>query len=1173
MADLSSRIAGALGTNRTIPGQNAPVKQFVRNRSIPPRFPDLPEEHVQRQFISNKSVPQRQQKAVHFESGEMERGMPEGVSGKITLSRYERDFIEKNISADELEISLGTFSAPLGGNGRYISGVPSNMSFEALLRNLTENDHLFSRTMTRDIVEIVVQGNDSIRRITLMGEDPRRARIEKKVRFAVQDNHKWGYRLSASEETLMAIVPPGMLPTYTRSRLRYTFTPVGNLYKGIKIDMSIVTSTSSDAKKSGDITYEVEIEKVRLDAPISPNELITSFSEALRICLEQYRSTIQDTQLLTIAETKRVIEYHNSLFPSSYPKGPSDITFSGGYWYKPTNLKIDDLLDERVNEYHVTIKYDGFRAFLLSTPDGVFVIAHPREVWKIGPPVPGTFGVLLDGEMFMKAFNAFDVVVDERDTSNGSGGEVDLSRYPLPPGEKIPLKKRKIPIDKKPFVERLAVLEQLVDILSETTTVPVQMKLYIKWDTIYESLEKTFPIYDLGLTQRVKLDGLIFQGPGEYKSDYTKKWKPSEFLTIDFLVDAKERKLKVYDAHFVVTEKLKTGKFVAFADAVGDLLNYDGQVVECKWDYVKGVYVFVRVRIDRNYPNALITAKDVERDIKSPIPRETLLGKTVQVFRRYHNKVKEEMLSQYAREANLLVDWGSGRGGQLKQWDRNKIKNVIAVEPNQANLDEFNARLNKMTLKTKIFIAEDDGRLLGADNTSSLINFVDGDPVDVVSAFFSLTYLSKSKKTFFDMIDSACAILGVGGKLIGAVMDGGLTKKILDDVSGEEGMTKTYACDAYIVTQKTSFSDTFDKVDSETGAKGNFGNAIEITVLDPENSSQGFTPSMVVEQTEWLFPFSQFVKSLKKRGFKLTKQSILDNSLLPKCSSEFSSLFKTFAFERVSFGDENPGLLPPPSGTGDGFIAGVQVPSGPSNILHAILRGCNDEGYLKAMEKGEQETSSYVTIFRATLAEKITFDLFLELDGGQLAGGFQRMILERGVEQNKDLLFERFMETFTKGTERERYLMSLGLSYIDVEKARSPREQFDDLMKKVPRDKLSKPSVALQAAFQHFVNLVRKKTEYLGARTVVQLASKYLNVTIATTKIYTNPLISYEWQCRDIENASKFIVLFTADDVEFVPLGRFSPRPNGKAIVSTVFDWSDDRFFQKIVTRFKQHCK
>ena len=38
------------------------------------------------------------------------------------------------------------------------------------------------------------------------------------------------------------------------------------------------------------------------------------------------------------------------------------------------------------------------------------------------------------------------------------------------------------------------------------------------------------------------------------------------------------------------------------------MLDHDGKIIECCWDFERNQWKFIRVRTDRSYPNALQTA-------------------------------------------------------------------------------------------------------------------------------------------------------------------------------------------------------------------------------------------------------------------------------------------------------------------------------------------------------------------------------------------------------------------------------------------------------------------------------------------------------------------------------------------------------------------------------------
>ena len=68
------------------------------------------------------------------------------------------------------------------------------------------------------------------------------------------------------------------------------------------------------------------------------------------------------------------------------------------------------------------------------------------------------------------------------------------------------------------------------------------------------------------------------------------------------------------------------------------------------WDDVADTFIPVRIREDRDEPNAATVACSVWDDIRNPVVSSTLLGDDMVLMRRLTNKYKQTLLSQYFDE-------------------------------------------------------------------------------------------------------------------------------------------------------------------------------------------------------------------------------------------------------------------------------------------------------------------------------------------------------------------------------------------------------------------------------------------------------------------------------------------------------------------------------------------
>ncbi|XP_057548801.1 uncharacterized protein LOC130827169 [Amaranthus tricolor] len=101
--------------------------------------------------------------------------------------------------------------------------------------------------------------------------------------------------------------------------------------------------------------------------------------------------------------------------------------------------------------------------------------------------------------------------------------------------------------------------------------------------------------------------------------------------SVDFLFEMGEdgrENLYLYDYG---KTRLLENSGISFRDA--DPSSYTGKIVECSFDLDKGVWVFMRVRTDKDTPNAYNTYLQVIQSIKDNITEEVVLNEIEQIIR------------------------------------------------------------------------------------------------------------------------------------------------------------------------------------------------------------------------------------------------------------------------------------------------------------------------------------------------------------------------------------------------------------------------------------------------------------------------------------------------------------------------------------------------------------
>ena len=869
----------------------------------------------------------------------------------------------------EVEVSFGTQKP----SGDFSPGVLSVSQFNRLSRELRKQTNEVATYDDTVKIDESTKGQKKPRMIV----NNRTGDIvfqTKKPGSAPINNKEYGFRIKASLETS---VDP--LPTYTatlirkRKRTSYSFTSSESRFYGLRFDLTQIHETIVDegsrveetiatlpTSEDGEIEideyampksplpvlipkgrttikFEVEIERVE------PSLTEATLDSAIFYALGAMQGAENDEEsryIMTLDDVAGAVKQHNSLFGAEASTLKGDrYTLYSSYWNKPVNIRVDDLIDPRAN-YAVSVKLDGVRRFVLITKDSIYSFGPPDDIVMIGNGIPELAGTLLDTEEYydleglLRVFYAFDVLFYK-------GKDVRQSSLK----------------DRLELVEKAAA--GTAPMLWRGTMKP---KVFHTKGDFYTRVNDAFQEMK---TMKFNTDGLIFQPIRlGYKNNYTRKWKPADMLTIDFLLTAIPGKskgvfyLNVGDrgnVPFTGSQRhpIEQARIVVpngtWRDPSSDIpVSVEGTVMECRWvqDDEGGEFVIVRERSDRDKPNAKRTADDVWNDVMSPIPEEAIRGFDLLAMRRYLNVVKNEMLNDNFKPRQSLMDWGSGRGGQLKWWNQLGLEKVYVVEPDGENLSILEERKKEMKIAVPIQIVRDtNGNLVGAESTSVLSAAVGKTQLAGITSFFSLTFLAKDKARYTGFLNSVDSLIPVGGKFVGMVMEGSRVEEL-----------GTYSNSAFSITLKEGT------------------NEVIVNLNDPD--------SMVKDQTEWLFYGEEMTRALKERGFVLRKSGYVDQgpiyNTLPEPSKVFCRLNWYFVYERVKDSTVRPVVAPPPPPPPPVVAEEEDQYGGCSNFLRALSRPLSQspEDVLLALIHDSKE--AFPTLNNGTLAKKMTYPQYLE---------------------------------------------------------------------------------------------------------------------------------------------------------------------------------------------------
>lgn len=256
------------------------------------------------------------------------------------------------------------------------------------------------------------------------------------------------------------------------------------------------------------------------------------------------------------------------------------------------------------------------------------------------------------------------------------------------------------------------------------------------------------------------------------------KWKPIEKLSIDLGITQATNGIDVYiidpNGNKIPFRGTELNPFDPSSIQESKLLSDlpSGTIGEFKWTSDIKRLELIRIRYDKQLPNSKAIAFDVWDDIHHPITREILEGKTFTFLRRYHNRIKNDLLRKalldVKRSTNtkILFDIGSGKGGDVKKWQG--FTHVYAVEPNEINRAELKRRIELSQVNTpNITIVP-----YGAEDTPNIIGVLGDIKVDIISCMNSLTFFWKTPDMLNGLARTLDAISKPETKIIFLTMDG-----------------------------------------------------------------------------------------------------------------------------------------------------------------------------------------------------------------------------------------------------------------------------------------------------------------------------------------------------------------------------------------------------------------
>lgn len=440
----------------------------------------------------------------------------------------------------------------------------------------------------------------------------------------------------------------------------------------------------------------------------------------------------------------------------------------------------------------------------------------------------------------------------------------------------------------------------------------------------------------------LKTSDAYFQNkPGDVEYSLVRKWKPR--MTIDFLVKRNQHNVltlftQVYISKSRNSNKSRKGKDnivtvagdISLSDLIsqnsGSMANWngnavlddsmEGNVIEFYWGYSERFsdYAFIKYadRYDRSSPNPANVVKAIWNLINNPITLEDLKGETLRRMNRYHNKVKDIMIAELSGEkrTRVLLDLGSGRGGDVRKWD--KMALIYAVEPSMTDLRElisrstgqemfsfpsesiseessnasFYAARRQVHNRSRISFRSLSNNIQiingGAENLNLLKANID-EPVHAVTMFNALTFFYESREKLQSLIDTIKEFLIEGGYFYTIAFDGEL---FMNTLRNRPDLQFQEVDDEHPTLDKIATKNIIIEKAADVSCR-----KIWIRIAG----------GIVRGQYEYLINTREFVDIMADEGFRLLEERYLDEEQLLSAEEYwFSSCFKLMKFKSLS---------------------------------------------------------------------------------------------------------------------------------------------------------------------------------------------------------------------------------------------------------------------------------
>ena len=485
-----------------------------------------------------------------------------------------------------------------------------------------------------------------------------------------------------------------------------------------------------------------------------------------------------------------------------------------GNYQKPRTMTMTSLLElANADKWLVTPKVDGERRFVVGIDERVYSVGLLNDV--------RFEGAISDNE------GIFVLDCEYAHDTNPSGGAPLRAGTRAKEGKSSEVyhvfdaivKNGEYLGQRESLQDRLEIARELLDSMPGDLRAHVSIKKY----HLFDSFDKLCNLYnEFRSSDRYKIDGMIFANKAEGYMQQVPKWKPQN--TVD-LMFTKNKVLMTCDGYTIDNIP------VATADICEGIWEFS-------YNETENVLRPERPRPDKPQANS---KKIVETNIFHAIPESVFSGVGCYLMRKYHNRVKRRMIKNANDRDAVILDVGTGQGGDVDKWKR--VKCVYCIEPTWRSSNEMLRRYGE---SEKVEIINKCLRDLDHDLITNR--------VDVFTVFFCMNQ--------FEDADWAS----------------------LQKLITSKGSRK---CRLLAIAM--------------TAPKTYRGKCFEIKMRDEERYNIDICSTRISDINEKVVNSAKLTKMMDRCGMKLVKQERLDsNDFMTREERMLSSMYESFVYNKVA---------------------------------------------------------------------------------------------------------------------------------------------------------------------------------------------------------------------------------------------------------------------------------